>query len=168
MAIYTTGNWSVEQLTTDSITEPKNLPVVDLSYASDYTVVSDEPAEARLANVTGAGLSPVEYLRYGRRTVKDVYNSFDVPEASRCNITEGVRTLHEVKYLLKATNSVSGQELLLPFRGWIALEAPTVDFVKPEALELLLKRTVGAALATGSVDGTLVTHVARGDLDPTA
>jgi hypothetical protein len=69
---------------------------------------------------------------------------------------------------MKAVNSVSGQELLLPFRGWIALEAPIVDFVKPEALELLLKRTVAAALATGSVDGTLATHVARGDLDPTA
>jgi hypothetical protein len=166
MSLYTLGNWTVDQLTTDTISTAKSLSLVDLDYADDYTPTETNPNEARLANTTGTGLNPVEYLRYGRQFVKDIYNMFDVPQAARCNVADGVRTLHEVRYLLKATNSVSGDEILLPFRGWICLEAPTVDFVKPAAIELLLKRTVSAALATGSVDGTLATDVARGDLLP--
>lgn len=166
MSLYTIGNWTVDQLTTDSISTAKSLSLVDLDYGDDYTVIADEPTEAKLANTTGSGLNPVEYLRYGRRTVKDVYSTFPVPDAQKCSVTDGVRTLHEVRLLLKATNSVSGEEVLLPFKGWICLEAPTADFVKPAAIELLLKRTVSCALATGSTDGTLATDVARGDLVP--
>jgi hypothetical protein len=167
---YTIGNWTVEPLTTDSISTAKALSLVDLSYAADYTVTERGTAEVRLANTTGAGLAPVEQLRYGRTRVKDVYasNGLDVPASQKCNVRDGIRTLHECKYLLKATNSVSGEELLLPMRGWICLEAPTVDFISSAALFDLFKRTVGAALATGKTDGTLVTDVARGDLDPTS
>lgn len=165
---YTIGNWSVESLTTDSITTPKSLSIVDLSYAADYTVTEKSPSEVRLANVTGGSLISPEQLRYGRSRVANVYNNTDVPETMMCNVRSGVRTLHEVKYLLKATNSVSGQELLLPMRGWMCLEVPTVDFITPSALEDLVKRTVAAAFATGSTDGSLVTDVARGDLDPSA
>jgi len=166
MSLYTVGNWTVDQLTADSISDPKSLTLVDLDYAHDYSVASRDAAEVRLANKTGAGITPVEQLRYGRQKVKDVYNQFDVQSGQRMNVTEGVRTLAEVKTLLKATNSVSGQEILIPLRGWICLEVPTADFVTPVALELLLKRTVAASLATGSVNGDLAVAMARGDLDP--
>jgi hypothetical protein len=35
MALYTVGNWSVDALTEDTITTPKSLSIVDLSYATD-------------------------------------------------------------------------------------------------------------------------------------
>jgi hypothetical protein len=166
---YTIGNWTVEPLTSDSISTAKALSLVDLDYATDYTVTERGTAEVRLANTTGAGLAPVEQLRYGRTRVKDIYaSSMDVPAGQKCNSKEGIRSLHEIRYLLKATNGVSGQELLLPMRGWICLEVPTVDFISASALTDLFKRTVSAALATGKTDGTLVADVARGDLDPTA
>jgi transglutaminase-like putative cysteine protease len=163
---YTIGNWTVASLTTDTISTAKTPSVPDLSYSADYTVVEDEPTQARLANVTGSGLTPVEYLRYGRTNVNDVYQSFDVPMSQQLPNKRGVRTLQEVRYVLKATNSISGAEVLLPMRGWICLEVPTADMVAPAALNELLQRTIAASFATGKVDGSQATAVARGDLIP--
>jgi hypothetical protein len=58
--------------------------------------------------------------------------------------------------------------VVLPMRGALSFTVPTVDFISPAALEDLVKRTVSTMFATGSVNGTQATHVARGDLDPTA
>jgi hypothetical protein len=163
---YTVGNWTVDSLTTDSISTAKTPSVPDLDYGNDYTVISDEPTEARLANTTGSGLMPAEYLRYGRTNVNDAYAQFDVPMQQQLPNKRGVRTLCEVQYLLKATNSVSGAEYLLPMRGWICLQTPTADMVAPQALKDLLKRTIAAAFGTGEVSGTMAIDVARGDLIP--
>lgn len=165
---YTVGNWTVASLTTDTISSPKSLSVPDLSYASDFTVAAKTQTEQRLSNKTGSSLLPVETLRYGRRDVNNVYNILPVPDAQQCNAKAGVLLTTEVRYLLKATNSVSGQEVLLPMRGWLNLTVPTVDLVTPAALQQLLMRTLATAFATGSSDGSLVTSVARGDLDPTS
>jgi hypothetical protein len=165
---YVVGNWSTEPMTSDTASTPKNLAVVDLSFATDYTVTSRGTTEVILANTTGAGLMPPEYLRYGAKRIQDVYKQFDVPESAKCNVREGVRSLIEVKYLLKSTNSVSGEEILLPMRAWLCSDVPVVDMVTPNALFDLYKRAIGAALPTGAVTGKLVTDVARGDLDPTA
>jgi transglutaminase-like putative cysteine protease len=163
---YTVGNWTVASLTTDTISTAKTPSVPDLSYSSDYTVIEDEPTQARLANITGSGLTPVEYLRYGRTSVNDVYTSFDVPASQQLPNKRGIRTLQEVRYVLKATNSVSGAEVLLPMRGWICLEAPTADIVAPAALTELLMRTISASFGTGKTDGSQAISVARGDLIP--
>jgi hypothetical protein len=167
MSLYTTGNWSVEQLTTDSITTPKDLSIVDLDYSNDFTVVSEKPTEVILANTTGEGFIPVEHIRYGRRPLADIYGNFpDVASGQRTPVKDGYRCMTEVKYLLKATNTVSGQEILLPFRSWISYDIPMVDFVKPQAVELLVKRTIASAFATGKVDDTMIVDIARGDLNP--
>lgn len=164
---YTTGNWSVEPLTVDSITTPKSPSIPDLDYTVDYTVTGRGTNEVRLVNVTSPGLMPQEELRYGRVMVSDVYNNTNIPSTQRCNVRSGVRTLQEVRYNLKATNTVSGEELLLPMKGWICLQAPSVDFVTAQALEDLLKRTISAAFGTGEVAGSQAVRVAQGDLDPT-
>jgi hypothetical protein len=162
------GNWSVDKPTADSITTPKSLEVPDLSYATDFSVTTRQNGEVRLANTTGSGILPMETLRYGRSTVANIYNGVEVAEAMKSKIKQGVRTLCEIRYFLKASNTVSGEEILLPLRGWVCLEVPTVDFISGEEIDALLKRTVSASLKTGSVNGALVTDVARGDLDPSA
>jgi hypothetical protein len=170
MGSYSIGNWTVASQVQDTISTPKSLPIPDLSYATDFTVTKRGNGEVHLANTTGSGLEPVEYLRYGRSRIADVYatSGLDVPQSMKLKAREGIRDLHEIRYLLKATNSVSGEEVLIPIRGWVVLELPTADFVTPQAITDLLTRVVSATTATGSVDGTLVTNVARGDLDPTA
>lgn len=164
---YTVGNWTVESLTTDSISSPKSLSLPDLDYANDYHVVQQRPTEIRLANNTSNGLLPMEVLRYGRQAENNVYAGFDVSAAQQLNVRDGIVLTCEVKYLLKATNTVSGAEALLPMRGWINLKVPTVDLVSTSALTELLNRTCAAALGTGQTDGSLVANMARGDLDPT-
>lgn len=165
---YTVGNWTVESLTTDSISTAKSLSIVDLDYASDFSVTKRGTDITEIANLTSTGLQPAEHIRYGRSRVKDVYDTFsDVPSIQRSNITEGAQTLVELRYLLKATNSVSGEEILLPMKGWLCLRVPVMDLVSTQALTDLLKRTISAAFATGSTDGSLITKVVRGDLDPT-
>lgn len=165
---YTVGNWTVAPQTSDTISTPKTPSIPDLSFAADYTVIKDSSDEVRLANTTSIGLMPAEYLRYGKHTVANVYQNVDVPASKRTRTTEGVRTLSEIRYNLKATNSVSGDEVVIPMRGWICLEVPTDDLVTSAALQELLMRTLATAFATGKVDASLVTDVARGDLNPTA
>lgn len=164
---YTIGNWTISSLTTDSISTPKTPSIPDLDYADDFVVTESSKTDVQLANTTGAGIQPVEYLRYGRTPVSNIYSQFSVPTANQTPVKGGVRTLQEVRYLLKATNSVSGAEILLPMRGWICLEVPTADFISSTAISELLARTIAAAYPTGGVTGALVTDVARGDLDPT-
>lgn len=165
---YTVGNWTVASQTVDTISTPKTLSIPDLSYATDFSVQSRNKTEIRLANSTGAGLLTPEILRYVRQGEQDIYSSFNVPESQQINVRDGVVVTTEVRYLLKATNSVSGQEVILPMRGWINLKVPTADFITGQALTDLLMRTIASAFKTGATDGTLVKDLARGDLDPTA
>lgn len=164
---YTVGNWTVSEQTTDTITTAKSLAIVDLDYVNDFTVTSRGATEVRLANTTSNGLAAQEQIRYGRSAIADVYRDAGIPDAAKCNVKAGERMLYEVRYNLKAVNSVSGAEFLLPMRGWIVLEAPTVDFITAGALETLHKRVISASYGTGETTGSLVTDVARGDLDPT-
>lgn len=165
---YTIGNWTVASQTTDTISTAKTPSIVDLDYASDFTLASEKPTEVQLANITGLALTPVETLRYARSKVDDVYAMLNtgIDDAHKANAKSGTSLLTELTLQLKATNSVSGEEILLPMRGRIVLVAPTVSFVGPDALKYLLLRTISAGFGTGEVIGTQAVNMARGDLDP--
>lgn len=167
----TIGNWTVDVLTTDTISSTKNLPIPDLSYAADFTVAKSTSEEVVLINKTGASLRPAEMIRYTRRPVQDVYKSglssqLDISNSQRANCTSGVNAYGEIAYMLKATNSVSGEEIVLPMRGAVSFTVPTIDFVSPTALGTLIKRVISVMFDTGKVDGSLATNIARGDLNP--
>lgn len=164
---YTIGNWTVESMTTDSISTAKTPSIVDLDYTNDFSLISEKPTEVRLANLTGASLSPVEDIRYARQKVDDIYYlDPSIDPGNRANAKSGTSLLTELTFQLKATNTVSGEEILLPMRGRVVLVAPTVGFIGPNALKYLLLRTMSAAFGTGEVLGTQVVNMARGDLDP--
>lgn len=163
---YTIGNWTVKSLTTDSTETSKNLAIADLSYSKDFTVAKTTDEEVMLNNTTGATLEPVENVRYGRTRITDVYAGTDIPLPNRIAAKNGVRTLCEVRCNLSAVNSVSGDELLLPLKGWVCLQVPTASMITPQAIEYMLSRAVSACLNEGSTDGARVTEVARGDLSP--
>lgn len=163
---YTMGNWTIESLVTDSIETSKNIPVVDLDYDNDFTLSKSTDEEVILVNITGQSLESPESIRFGKTRVQDIYAGLDIPAPNRISAKQGVRTLCEIRLHVRATNSVSGDEIILPFRGWICLQVPTASMVTPQAIEYLLNRTYACALKTGSVDATRVTEVARGDLSP--
>lgn len=164
----TVGNWTVSSLVTDSSSSAtKNLAVGDLSFGADYTKSSVLPEEIVLANVTGTELTAPESLRYARSAVKDVYANTDIAAPQRHAVKAGIRTLAEVKFNLKAVNSVSGDEVYLPLRGWICLQLPSVNLITPDVVGYLVQRTVATMLSTGGTSpSAMAMKMARGDLDP--
>lgn len=163
---YTIGNWSVSSLTTDTITTAKNLAVTDLDYVHDYAESGQTSEEATMSNVTGTSFITPEKLRYAKSSVADIYVGTDVPTLNRFAAKSGIRTLAEVRLNIQAVNSVSGEEVLLPMKGWICLQLPNASIVTDAAIEYLLKRTVSCALDTGKVNAAREAEIARGALLP--
>lgn len=163
---YTTGNWTVKSLTTDTISTTKNIAVTDLDYANDFAPSVSAVSEATLKNTTGSSFASPEEVRYGKSTVANVYAGTDVPTLNMFANKTGVRTLAEVKFNLQATNSVSGQEVLLPCRGWTCLVVPDASLITDDAVEYLLKRTIAVAFNTGATDESREAEIARGALLP--
>lgn len=163
---YTSGNWTVSAQTTDHVSTAKNVPVVDLDYAYDFVKAKESDNEAVLINTTGASLVSPESIRFAKTPVNDVYSGSDIPASRRSQTKGGVRTLSEVKFNLKAVNSVSGEEVEIPMRGWICLQVPLASVITAAAVQYLQRRTVAASLDTGVVTETRVVSLARGDLSP--
>jgi hypothetical protein len=163
---YTIGNWTVESVVTDSISATKNVAIADLDFAKDFARSVSSDTEATMVNTTGASVTSPEVLRYARSRVQNVYNGMDIPAINMFANKGGYRTLAEVKFCLKAVNSVSGQEVLLPFKGWTCLVIPDAAPVTEAAVDYALKRTIAAAFDTGSVNGDRITEAVRGALIP--
>lgn len=165
---YTTGNWAVASHEVDTIATPKNVAVVDLDYAHDFSVASATSSEARLLNTSGTSLEPVEKLRYAKERVADIYRNSDVPKSAQLASPVGTRVLAESIELITGSNTVSGEEKVIPLRVWTCIESSTAQMVTGDALIWALKRHIGQLLATGTVDASLILSLFRGDLNPTA
>lgn len=163
---YTIGNWTVESQTADSISTAKNMSIPDLDYGKDFAVTTNVPAEAVLANLTGPSVLSPEQVRYAITKIQNVYQNTQIPAIAQHKIKSGVRTLSELKLNLKAVNSVSGEEIEIPLKGWLCLAIPNASIVTKQAIDYLLARTVGSALDTGSVDSSREVSIARNDLVP--
>lgn len=163
---YTTGNWTVESLTIDTITTPKSVSMTDLDFANDFAESASSDSEAILKNTTGSSFVSPEKIRYAKARIANVYSGTDIPTLQMFANKTGIRTLAEVSFNLKATNSVSGEEVLLPLRGWTCLAIPDCDIVTDDAVEYLLKRTQSVCYDTGSTDEGREVKLARGILSP--
>lgn len=164
---YTTGNWTVQSLYKDTLTTPKNLSLPDLSYATDYAKSVDEPSEAVISNITAQELIPAETIRFATQNVANVYNNTNVGAGSRLDNPTGKQILIGNTVFYRATNSVTGQEVLLPIPGHIVLKICTHPLVTTELIEDAMKRIISSAFATGSVDASRVVSLARGIMLPT-
>lgn len=163
---YSTGNWTVSSLVTDSNTETKNVAVPNLSW-SDYARTQDEPNEAIVANTTGLGINPPETVRFAYSKVTNVYSKTNIDAASRAPVQSGVQVMTEIKLNLRATNTVSGQEIELPFTGRLVLVIPHYMAVTEEAVDYALKRTIAAQFGDdGSTTAARILELARGSLLP--
>lgn len=167
MTNYTTGNWTVSDLVTDSILTPKNVSVPDLDYDSDYAKTMDEPDEARISNITSPDLSVHETIRFARSKVTNVYQNVDLVDASNVSPNKtGVQVMIELTVIYRAINSVTGEERDIPTKGRIVLRIPSVSYVTDAIIMDLFVRTVGAATKTGSTDQTRLVELVRGSLLP--
>lgn len=163
---YTSGNWTIASQVTDSDTTGKTLTITDLTYATDYAKIEDTATEAKLANITGSALDTMETIRYAKSDVKNVYTGTTVGASNQMPVKTGVRSLTEVNCLIKATNSVSGEEYLVPLRAWTCIQVPTASFISDKALEYVLGRLFGATFNNDVTTISREEEVARGSLLP--
>lgn len=163
---YTNGNWTVSSQYVDTVTTKKNLAITDLSYDKDYAKTMDEPAEARVTNVTASGLQTADYIRFGRSDVKDIYSSAAVDLPAQIPVKKGVQLLVELHETYTATNSVTGQEAELPCVGRVVLRFPSSAPVTEVLVADLIQRTVASCFATGETGAGRLIEMARGSLLP--
>lgn len=163
---YTAGNWTVVDLVDDTIAAGKTLTIPDLDYAHDFVKVEDTATEAKLVNVTSSALGPVETIRYAKSDVKNVYTNTDVGSSNQMPAKTGIRTLIEVSTLISATNSVSGEEYMVPVRAWTCVQVPTASFISNDVLRYVLGRAFGAMFDTSDATIARTEEVARGSLLP--
>jgi hypothetical protein len=164
---YTVGNWTVASHEVDTILQPKTVQIPDLDFAHDYSVMSNGATETRLLNASGTSLEPTEKLRYAREHVKDIYRSTDIDGAYRLPSPAGVRVLMEVQTILSVTNSVTGQELLVPVRSWKCLETSVHPAITGQALLWQNCRQDALSYGTNQTNPDMLVKLFRGDLDPT-
>lgn len=163
---YTTGNWSVNKQTTDTIVALKNISVTDLKYSTDFGKSEDEPNEAVVRNTTSALMSSPEQIRFGRKEVANVYAGTQIKTVNQPADRTGVQAMVEVKLNLKATNSVSGLEVDLPFTVRTVIIVPGASSVTDEAVDYALKRGIAALFCTGKTDSLRIKEIIRGSLIP--
>lgn len=166
MALYTTGNWTVEELISPASSAAIN-PAVATVTRAEFSAKNVSGSEAVLVNNTGSGLSVPEQLRFGATAVANVYNGANVAASSQLPTKTGVRLLQEIRLGLKAINGVNGNEVIVPQRAWIVYETPQSDIVTKDAIEYTMKRLLGAALmgVDGHTFADRIMAMARGDLD---
>lgn len=163
---YTSGDWNVVSLTTDTLPTAKTLSISDLDYSADYAKVLDTASEAQLANTTSATLSTMETLRFARNDVANVYNGTKIGAGNQMPVKTGVRTLVEANVTIKAVNAVSGEELLIPIRAWTCVQIPTASFISSRVMEYALGRSLAALFATGKISIDREADIAKGSLLP--
>lgn len=166
MTNYTIGNWTVSSLYKDTLTAPKNISVVNLSYATDFKKSSDEPEEAIITNITGSELTSPESLRYGVSQVANVYTGTRTDATTQFPSKKGVQILVELNENYRAVNSVTGLEVDLPCKGRIVLRVPNNSAVTADLIGDLLQRTIAAAFATNLSTSSRVVGLVRGSLLP--
>jgi hypothetical protein len=166
-ATYTVGNWTIDQQVTDTISTPKTLSIPDLDYVNDFTVVKKPlVGDVRLANTTAVALQSQEHLEYGVSPVANVYLQTDIAGAEQHPVKTGKKAVIKSSPIYQATNSVSGETLMLPLEIWTVMKVPECNLVTSQMVLDAVLRHISALFPTGAVDGSLITSVLRGDVNP--
>jgi hypothetical protein len=164
---YTVGNWTVVSNEVDTISVPKNLATPDIDWAHDYSVAAQAAGRTELLNISGTTLDPVEKVRITQIKVDNIFHGLDVPDASKLLTRKGSGVILESIFFLEATNGVSGESLVIPYRIQTRHETIPATFITKSAVDWAQARHFGQMLKTGLVDSSLILAAFRGDTDPT-
>lgn len=167
MSLYTTGNWTVDEMITPASTTLITPSVATLS-RSEYSLKKNADDAAVLVNSTGSGLTVAEELRFGAKSINNAYAGANSPASSQFLLKTGLQVLQEIRLNLKASNTVSGAEYELPFKAWVVFQTLQSDVVTSAAVEYVMRRLFGACImgVPGHTFADRVLAIARGDYDP--
>lgn len=166
MTNYTIGNWTVSDLTTDTVTATKNIAIPDLTYGTDFVKTENTPNEVIISNKTSLDIESPEQIRYAYNIVKDVYKDTDIDVSAQAPLKRGVQVMTELKTKYRATNTINGSTIDLPALGRIVLRFPTYQAVTETMIADLLVRTLSSTFNSTKVNTARVLELARGSLFP--
>lgn len=171
------GNWSVDPMYSDSISTPKTVTLVDIDYSDDISeavspserIVDKGAKELYYTSNTGTNLVTFpESVYYGKKDVKNVYSTEDkVGTFYQLPQKGGTRVYCTLHSKWMATNSVNGEEKIVPLSGTISIQVPNAAVVNTAMVEAFMKRLMAYMFGTGQTDGSMAARMLRGDLDPT-
>lgn len=171
----TVGNWTIEPMYNDSISEPKALSIPDLDYAHDFServklkgrTPSASADEKYFVNNTGASIVSPEQTIYGRQPIANVYANLDIDSSAQLAQKGGHRVYCTDYVLYSAVNSVSGVEVIVPLRGTVSVDVPDASLVSQAIVEDFETRLMSHMFGTNQTNGDMTAKMLRGDLDPT-
>lgn len=170
---YTAGNFTVVSQYVDSrATVNVTRKVPSLDWAQDFSTKSINKDQCELVNRTGAALAPSETVRIARTELTDIYKNTSVDAAQRLGDTRGERVLIQVNDQYLATNSLTGEQYLIPARAWICVETSVAPIVQQDIPKDIANRVLGALTSTATADTTGLTTMdtlmgaLKGDLSP--
>lgn len=152
---------------TDTISVTKSLARPDLSYAADFRVKSNEPAEVILVNLTSPIDRP-ETVRLGYTEVKDVYKNTSIDPSVMAPSKKGIQILAQVNDTFSLTDSVDPTYRVdLPVSAHIIVKIPCCEYITPLQVDQLVSRAVSSLFDTGAITDTRISQMLKGSLVPT-
>lgn len=163
---YTTGNWSITSLTLDTDPTSKNIAVPNLTYSSDFKRTKDEPKDAAMTNITSGGVISAEEVQYGRSLIPNIYTGLGIDANAQLAHKGAVQAMNKIIFYVRATNSVSGQEVMIPNIFYLVGRVSTSPIVTGDLVDYGLKRCIANAFATGKTDESRMMELFKGSLLP--
>lgn len=151
---------------TDAVATPKNLPIVDLSYATNFAVNQYQPDKVELVNITSP-MDQLEYIRYQCQPVADVYKGTSIDPSAYSLSRKGIAVAAVVRDTLRVTDSADSTFVLdLPVKASLSLTLPQSTYLTGALVQQLLTRVVSAWFETGAVDSDRIMAMVRGSMKP--
>jgi len=128
-----------------------DLAVEPLHFDSDFAIVEEAPGKVVYADLT-APLDQPWSLRIQQSTRANIYSGTSIDPSAYASSKRGVDTVVEIRGIGKVVDSVSGAEVLLPFRWALTSTMPVHATVDKTVCLALVKRLL-ASTALMSEDG---------------
>lgn len=142
------------------------LTLPQLNYGTDFRVVSDEPREAIITNLTSPIDQP-ERFRWAHNNVTDVYKNTGIDPTLYYPSRRGTQILCQLTDVFSVTDSDDAKYLaLLPVEAHLVVKVPNNDLVTPQVAENLVCRMLAGLYETTAGQYTRLLSMLRGALLP--
>lgn len=143
-----------------------SMTVPSLNYTSDFRVITDDPGECRITNLTSPLDQPERY-RFAYQQINDIYKNSGIDPTLYYQTRRGSQILCQLTDVYASTDSADASYLaLLPIRSHIVLTIPNNDLITEQVVQAHVLRTLAGLFDAKSSVGSRLKSVLRGALVP--
>lgn len=144
------------------------LTLPQLNWKADFRVTRDDPAEAKVTNLTSP-LDQPEQFRWAYSRVSDVYKNTGIDPTLYYPSRKGTQILCQLTDVYGVTDSASPDyKALLPVEAHLVIKVPNNDLLTPQKVEALVSRMLAGLYETDAGQYTRLSALLRGALLPSA